>query len=130
MHINPAHQLFGFGGEDGRVEFWHPRERKRIGVLNIAAAVAATIGSDALDSFPEISAIKFANDGLTVAVGTSTGQVLTYDLRGSSPVVVKDHQYGFPIKSLDFHSTGNVISADTKIVKIWNKEDVSHHSSH
>lgn len=34
---------------------------------------------------------------------------------------MKDHQYGFPIKSLIYHSSGNVISSDAKICKMWNK---------
>ncbi|KAI8922448.1 WD40-repeat-containing domain protein [Powellomyces hirtus] len=122
VHINPAHQLFGFGGEDGRLEFWHPRERRRIGALDVGAAVVKSLGGDSLDAFPQITALQFAADGLTYAVGTATGHVLTYDLRSASPIVVKDHQYGFPIKSLHMHSTGNVVSADTKIIKIWNKD--------
>ncbi|TPX70644.1 hypothetical protein SpCBS45565_g01682 [Spizellomyces sp. 'palustris'] len=122
MHINPAHQLFGFGGEDGRLEFWDPRERRRIGALDIGTAVVKSVGAGVLEAFPEISALKFGDDGLTLAVGTATGQVLVYDLRSASPMGFKDHQYGFPIKSLAMHSSGNVVSADTKIIKIWNKD--------
>ena len=83
-----------------------------------------------MDSFPEITTLKFHNDGLSMAVGTKTGQVLIYDLRGSRPLLIKDHQYGcnilffniiVPIKSTTFHDSGNVVSADTKIVKLWDK---------
>ncbi len=74
-----------------------------------------------LYSAPEITALKSCQDGLTYAVGTSTGHVLLFDLRRPTPLLVKDHQYGYPIKSLHFHSSGNVLSADTKIVKIWNQ---------
>ncbi|KAI8818545.1 WD40-repeat-containing domain protein [Fimicolochytrium jonesii] len=121
MGINPAHQLFGFGGENGVLEFWHPRERRRLGTLDIAASVVKAVGSGELEAFPQITALKFSDDGLTYAVGTATGQVLTYDLRSASPMFIKDHQYGFPIKSLSMHSSGNVVSADTKIIKIWDK---------
>ncbi|KAI9094365.1 WD40-repeat-containing domain protein [Phlyctochytrium arcticum] len=122
IHINPANQLWGFGGDDGRLEFWHPTEKKCIGQLDVGAAVVKSLGPGALDAFPEITALKFSDDGLSFAVGTATGQVLVYDLRSATPMVVKDHQYGFPIKSLNIHSTGNIISADTKIIKIWNKD--------
>ncbi len=85
----------------------------------------AKYGADAFGSVPEVSALKFMPDGLTYAVGTSTGQVLLYDLRSTAPMLIKDHQYEFPIKSLAFHpATGNVLSADTKIIKIWNKDSV------
>jgi hypothetical protein len=37
-------------------------------------------------------------DGLNMAVGLSNGEVLVYDIRACRPSLVKDHQYGFPIK--------------------------------
>jgi hypothetical protein len=40
-------------------------------------------------------------------------------------MLTKDHQYGFPIKDIKFHASGNVVSSDTKIIKIWNKNNVS-----
>lgn len=78
-----------------------------------------------LESSPQISTVKFKDDGLTFGVGTSTGQVLLYDLRNSKPFLVKDHQYGYPIKNIIYHKSQNIISADTKIVKIWNETTVS-----
>jgi len=54
----------------------------------------------------------------------STGHVLLYDIRSSIPLVVKDHQYGFPIKKIAFHSNEDhklVISTDKKAVKFWNR---------
>ena len=60
--------------------------------------------------------------GLNLAVGTSTGHILLYDIRSSRPLLVKDHLYGTPIKSLIFHSTlDQVISLDSKAVKIWDR---------
>lgn len=122
--INPAHQLFGFGGSNGKVEFWHPTQKKRVGVLDVGEALVKAIDASLFDSLPEITSLEFGTDGLTVAAGTSTGQIVVFDLRQSSPLVVKDHQYGFPIKSLNFHKSGNIISADTKIVKMWDHSNV------
>jgi ribosome biogenesis protein ENP2 len=116
--INPAHQMWCFGGEDGCVEFWDHRERSRIGRLNITAAVGNS-------KRMEISAIRFADDGLNYAVGTSDGHVAVYDLRSPVPRLVKDHQYSSPIKAINFHSSGNVVSADQKIIKIWDRNSVS-----
>uniref|UniRef100_A0ABK0LEG4 Nucleolar protein 10 n=1 Tax=Rattus norvegicus TaxID=10116 RepID=A0ABK0LEG4_RAT len=76
----------------------------------------------AINSLPTISALKF-NGALSMAVGTSTGQVLLYDLRSDKPLLVKDHQYGLPIKSVHFQdSLDLVLSADSRIVKMWNKD--------
>lgn len=53
-------------------------------------------------------------------------KVLLYDLRSSRPLLVKDHFYNLPIKSLNFHEQLNlVVSADSKIIKIWSKDTVS-----
>ena len=121
--ICKGHQLFGFGGTNGQVEFWHPTEKKRIGLLDVNAGILNAIDSNLLDSAPEISSLEFADDGLTFMVGTTTGQVLLYDLRNPTPVLVKDHQYGYPIHSLSFHKSGKLASSDTKIVKFWDKND-------
>ncbi|KAK9764655.1 Small ribosomal subunit biogenesis [Basidiobolus ranarum] len=133
VEINPAHQLFGFGTEDGTVEFWDPRSRSKIGML------APTLPADMFvedSSKLEITSMKYRSDGLSVAVGTSTGHVLLYDLRNNRPWMVKDHQYGFPIKSLHWLEGGNseseegkVLSADSKIIKIWNRDSGKHFTS-
>lgn len=53
-------------------------------------------------------------------------KVLLYDLRSSQPLLVKDHFYNLPIKSLNFQNQLDlVVSADSKIIKIWNKDTVS-----
>uniref|UniRef100_A0ABI7XFA2 Nucleolar protein 10 n=1 Tax=Felis catus TaxID=9685 RepID=A0ABI7XFA2_FELCA len=53
---------------------------------------------------------------------TGTIEVLLYDLRSDKPLLVKDHQYGLPIKSLHFQdSLDLILSADSRIVKMWNK---------
>ncbi|KAJ1561749.1 Nucleolar protein 10 [Nowakowskiella sp. JEL0078] len=122
--INPAHQLWGFGGSNGTVEFWHPSTRNRIGKLDIAASLLKSqYSTESFDEFPEITSICFAEDGLHCAFGTLTGHVLLYDMRSTNPLMIKDHQYGFPIKNIMYHSSGKLISTDTRVVKIWNLDD-------
>lgn len=56
----------------------------------------------------------------------SQTQVLLYDLRSNRPLLVKDHYYGLPIKSLNFQDHLDlVLSADSKIIKIWNTDTVT-----
>ncbi|KAI1895128.1 hypothetical protein AGOR_G00103110 [Albula goreensis] len=118
--INPVHQLFATGTAEGKVECWDPRTRGRVGILDCALS-SVTEGTE-VEGLPAISALKF-NGTLNMAVGTSTGQVLLYDLRSSCPLLVKDHYYGLPIKSLNFHNQLDlVLSADPKIIKIWNRD--------
>ncbi|OZJ04886.1 hypothetical protein BZG36_02508 [Bifiguratus adelaidae] len=129
--INPLHQLFSFGTSSGTVEFWDPRSRSRVGLLTPqVASFDYPIGEGI-----EITAFKYREDGLNFAVGTSTGHTLLYDLRSSQPTLIKDHQYGFPIKSLHFHEGatdegyGKVIAADRKIIKIWDRLNGKHFTS-
>ncbi|XP_047201735.1 nucleolar protein 10 [Girardinichthys multiradiatus] len=118
--INGVHNLFATGTSEGRVECWDPRIRNRVGMLD--CALSSLTEGTVVQGLPSISALKF-NGSLTMAVGTSTGQVLVYDLRSSQPLLVKDHFYNLPIKSLIFHDQLDlIVSADSKIIKIWSKD--------
>jgi ribosome biogenesis protein ENP2 len=72
----------------------------------------------------EVTAIRY-EDALTMAVGTSTGHVLLYDLRSSTPIMWKDHRYGLPIIDIKFHNASKkFISSDSKIIKLWDRNTV------
>lgn len=58
-----------------------------------------------------MSSLEYDVDGLTYGVGTSSGHCLLYDLRSSRPLVVKEHQYGLPIKCIRFHGMSRKVSA-------------------
>jgi len=68
-----------------------------------------------------VTAITQRN-GLNLGVGTSTGQVLLYDLRSSKPLLVKDHMDGLPIKRVLFtegsEEEGRVLSMDNQVVRL------------
>ena len=52
--------------------------------------------------------------------------MLLYDLRSTKPLLVKDHQYGLAINSIAFQDKLDVVlSSDSKILKIWDRETVS-----
>lgn len=169
VDINPAHGLASFGTEGaGVVELWDMRIRKRAGLLSIMtstildAALFATrralpgvsdVGSKSGDEAGlrnavaslSVSALASADDGLNLAVGTSTGHILLYDLRMNRPYQSKDQGFGLPIKtliwpgsnlsglrkrtaatsdvSLNPSDTRNmVLSADAKIIKVWHAQ--------
>ena len=53
-------------------------------------------------------------------------QILLYDLRSNQPLLVKDHNYDLPIKSLHFQPEENlVLSMDSRILRFWNPQTVS-----
>lgn len=114
------HGLIACGGEDGAVECFDRRTKSSIGRI---AAVSAADEND-----QEVTAIEFDEDGgFQMAVGSSDGKVLIYDLRSSHPVRVKDHMYGSPILDIKWHRTLNsdhpkLISTDNHIVRVWDPE--------
>ncbi|XP_039278900.1 nucleolar protein 10 [Nilaparvata lugens] len=120
--INEHHNLVVVGTKEGKVEAWDPRARTVAGHLDCALNCAFDYGSQnsTPNVFPSVTALKF--DGpLHLGVGTATGHVLLYDIRSNKPYRVKDHMYGLPIRDIDFQQ-GNVLSMDSSVVKIWNRE--------
>jgi len=102
------------------VETWDPRERNKVGQLDVAMNC---VTGDLVTAVPAVTCIT-ARDSLNLAVGTATGQVLLYDIRASKPVVVKDHMYGLPIKRV-VDTAGEdqamVMSMDSQVVRIWER---------
>uniref|UniRef100_A0A8W8K4R8 Nucleolar protein 10-like N-terminal domain-containing protein n=1 Tax=Magallana gigas TaxID=29159 RepID=A0A8W8K4R8_MAGGI len=84
--INPAHGLLACGTSVGTVECFDPRVRKAVGTLDI------TLSNQFEDvhELPKVTALKF-RDALNMAVGTSTGHILLYDIRSNKPLLAKDH---------------------------------------
>ncbi|KAG5552588.1 hypothetical protein RHGRI_010613 [Rhododendron griersonianum] len=114
------HGLVACGGEDGAVECFDMRVRSSVGRINAVAPAG--------DIDQEVTAVEFDGEGgYLMAVGSSAGKVLIYDLRSSQPMRVKDHMYGSPISNIKWHQTLNserakLITTDNKIVRIWDPE--------
>ncbi|XP_076220571.1 nucleolar protein 10 lethal (2) 34Fd [Nomia melanderi] len=118
--INPVHQLITIGTQEGKIEAWDPRVRNKVGTLDCALYCVGQ--NNKVEAVPAVTSLKFQG-GLTLGVGTSTGQVLLYDIRSSKPFLTKDHMYGLPIKNIEFHQTMDMVySMDSSIVKIWEKD--------
>mmetsp|Transcript_8438 Transcript_8438/g.25357 ORF Transcript_8438/g.25357 Transcript_8438/m.25357 type:complete len:370 (+) Transcript_8438:2-1111(+) len=113
--FHPRSHLIGLGGENGLLEIWDPRTSPKVkpaGTLNVGAG---------------ITALRFdASDDVTMAIGTSEGQILLYDIRSSKPFVIKEQGYGLPVKSVKMHSGGkHILSCDAKSIKAWEKANSS-----
>lgn len=127
VDVNPAHQLWGFGIDgNGSVHFWDPRSRSCVGILRIPTSRLST------PDVVSVTALASRDDGLTYAVGTSTGHSLLYDIRAARPFAMKDQGYGLPVKSLLWIEGGSrmagdgmILSADKKVIKIWDRNTPS-----
>ncbi|CAG84260.1 WD40-repeat-containing domain protein [Yarrowia lipolytica] len=111
LDVNQAHGLLGFGTDAGIVEFWDPRSRSRVGMLDVGAP---GLGGGA-------TALKFRNDGLNVGIGNADGIVRLFDLRAPEPYVTKDQGYGFGIKKVLWVNDDHVLCADKRVAKIWDR---------
>ncbi|KAG2039198.1 NUC153 and WD40 repeat-containing nucleolar rRNA processing-related protein [Suillus americanus] len=140
IDINPTHHLLAFGVDgNGTVQFWDLRSRSPVGVLQVPTtrllshtARSTMPGVDDTDALSiGITALASRSDGLSYAVGTSTGHTLLYDIRSSRPFALKDQGYGLPIRNLTWIEGGRlagdgmVLSADKKVVKIWDRNSPS-----
>ena len=92
-----THGLTAAGAVEGTVQCFDPRVQAVVGVLDVAKSCSV------VDSVPEVTALTFLTDGLTLAAGTSNGQVLLYDIRATKPLLVKDHNYELPIRRIVHH---------------------------
>ena len=129
VEINPLHGLICAGTDAGYVECFDPRSRERAGALDVARWIPAD-QRDSRGRVPEATAIECFANGLTMAVGTSSGHVLLFDLRSSRPHLTKDHNNGLPVHTVTHHpSSENVVSADAKGIKIWSEHSGDNYTS-
>ena len=122
-----SHNLLAFGTSIGTVEFRDPRSRDRVGILQYPSQ------GSMIDEQGEITALEFNRSGLSLATGSSTGLIHLYDLRSPVPFLKKDQGYGYPIRDLIYLSSSTksegrspeskVLSADKRIIKIWDERD-------
>uniref|UniRef100_A0A915DZY0 Nucleolar protein 10 n=1 Tax=Ditylenchus dipsaci TaxID=166011 RepID=A0A915DZY0_9BILA len=121
--FNDAHQLLVCGTNDGRVEAYDYRDKRRVSTLDCVLNNGIALQFDAGSSVPDVTCVQF-KDALHLGVGLSTGQVLLYDIRSSKPYMMKDHQMGLPIKKLEFVPENElVLSMDSRVLKMWHEEN-------
>lgn len=130
IDINPSHGLWSFGLDGpthSQIEFHDPRSRSCLTSLSLPSS--SILPSSSSSKSIAITSLKsHPTDGLSLAVGTSTGHTLLYDLRSARPFAMKDQGYGEGVRCLDWleggGGEGKVMSADSKVIKVWDKNQV------
>ena len=112
VEVNEMHQLVGCACASGVVKFYDPR------ASSIKSIATLNVGGDEQDR-SEITSFQFSQSGLRCAVGTETGVLQTYDMRSTRPEQTRRHQYEMPLHTVKFLSGGKVLSADRKVIKLW-----------
>ena len=119
--------LIATGCDSGLLQVWDPRDTD-------AAAASLRVpgpGGEGSGSGCDVTSVAFDERSMSLGVGTSDGRALLYDLRSSKPLLTKVHQYGLAVTRILFHrgasaaSSGGdvVLSADSRVVKLWRKGD-------
>lgn len=148
ISVSPTHSLCAIGAEDGTVRFWdtrapamttssRPNDNHLTPFINLDVASAVSgrgffdHENSTANSFPgEVTSLCFDDAGMRMCAGTKGGNVALYDMRSSKPLFVKEHRYGLPIHTVQFHSgSGTILSSDAKLVKIWNARGTGGSSS-
>lgn len=134
VEVFKNHGLVLCAGVDGVVEAWDSRAASCAARLTVAGTGAVS----GVEERCELRHIAVDDErGLLFSCGTEAGQVLLYDLRLQKPLIVKDHMNSLPIVKTYFFqgsstATGeatHVLSADTRMVKVWSKKDGSNFTS-
>jgi ribosome biogenesis protein ENP2 len=119
IEVNPEHHLLCVGTQEGTVEAWDPRDKRKCATLDVAMKITKN------KLFPSVTSMKFKN-GLQMAVGTGSGHTLIYDMRANEPMIIKDHLNQLPVKKVDFNVASNTVySMDSAMLKIWDETTVS-----
>ncbi|EGD81470.1 hypothetical protein PTSG_02188 [Salpingoeca rosetta] len=123
LDLNPVNGLLAAGTAQAAVKCFDPRTANTaIASLDVMRGIPPST-QRRIKGIPEITTLQFLRNGLGLAVGTASGQVLVYDIRSTKPMVVKDHNYGLPITYINEHDiSDNMMTVDRKGVKFWNKE--------
>lgn len=109
-----THLLTAFGDSLGVVECWDPRVKKSIARLDMYESIPSVVPT------PDVSKLKFGNDGLTLAVGLGSGHVAVYDLRRHTPLHLLNHRNKQPVKDIAFHQqSSKIISCDSRTIRYW-----------
>lgn len=107
----PLQWLLVTGGDGAVAEFWDLRSRAPVMQLQTGSALTAA---------------RFDQEGLNLALGLESGTVQLYDLRYPQPCGSITHLYQLPITALRYHPTHNsLFSADSKLIKISDKHSAA-----
>eukprot|EP01053_Blabericola_migrator_P006179 Blabericola_migrator_1__6178@NODE_3118_length_2025_cov_20_137385_g1953_i0_p1_GENE_NODE_3118_length_2025_cov_20_137385_g1953_i0NODE_3118_length_2025_cov_20_137385_g1953_i0_p1_ORF_typecomplete_len509_score95_59ANAPC4_WD40/PF12894_7/1_3e03ANAPC4_WD40/PF12894_7/54ANAPC4_WD40/PF12894_7/0_0045ANAPC4_WD40/PF12894_7/1_6eIF2A/PF08662_11/1_3eIF2A/PF08662_11/85eIF2A/PF08662_11/0_44PQQ_2/PF13360_6/93PQQ_2/PF13360_6/0_0045NUC153/PF08159_12/0_00069Cytochrom_D1/PF02239_16/1_7Cytochrom_D1/PF02239_16/9_1_NODE_31 len=120
------HRLTFVGGETG-LEVWDCRVSREDAIHVINHIVNPDeIFSNHTDTSPAVTSVAVQDRGFNIALGTDNGLCQIYDIRHSVPLVTKEHAIDTPIKDIhfmnvqrDYGDEAAVVSADERIVKLW-----------
>jgi len=124
--VNPTLPVVSCAGDSGIVETFDLRDTsKPIKSLRVADPEDADLPTAAGIAGDHVTSCAYSPNGMFFAAGTASGVVRVFDIRSSKPMSQRDHNNGFAIKTVTFHSKGSdfkdlmVGSADKKSVKVW-----------
>ncbi|KAL3820303.1 hypothetical protein ACJIZ3_006208 [Penstemon smallii] len=90
-----SRHLLVMAGDDGSIHMWDTTGRSpKVSWLKQHSAPISDISFSPTNDKAPFSSLAFTDDGLTLAAGTSTGQVVFYDVRGKPQPITVLRAYG------------------------------------
>ncbi|KAI5170982.1 ribosome biogenesis protein ENP2 [Nematocida sp. LUAm3] len=114
ISLSKTHSLCLVTGDSGKSQFFDSRSNSSVKTFST-------------NSSP-ITSSCFSEDGILLGVGSAQGLISLYDLRSSSPILEKDHNYDLPIKKIKIQGK-SIISMDQCSLKIWNSSSGKTHQN-
>ncbi|KAL7712077.1 Nucleolar protein [Entamoeba marina] len=126
LALSDKYQLIFCGCDNGVVSVVDPISNQQVNTLNVNENIINKYDASGNTlSSVDVTSIAYDNN-LQITVGTSNGNVLTYDIRSSKPILSNYHQNRLPIIKTMYHTTQNgefIVTTDANIVKFNNKLD-------
>lgn len=118
----PKHGLFSCAGADGFIECFDMRIPNSLSYMDVATSIGAP--------GEQLTALRYDDSGTYLAIGTSKGQIVIYDLLSPHPLIINGHMHKTAIIDIKFQesvyddiSALKVISSDAETSRIWRLGD-------
>ncbi|ELP85072.1 nucleolar protein, putative [Entamoeba invadens IP1] len=120
------YQIIFCGEEEGSVSVLDPRVGNFVSRTQVSNHLVNHLDVNG-GQVSKVEVTSMAYDGnLQLLVGTSNGNILTYDIRSQNPLLSSYHQNRMPIVKCMYHTTQNgefSVTADASIVRFCKKSD-------
>ncbi|KAA0156830.1 hypothetical protein FNF29_00940 [Cafeteria roenbergensis] len=127
VSVCAATGLVAAGGEDGFVEIWDMRAKRRASRIHALDARANPARGAAPEAGCEVTSLLLDSGAMTLVTGASDGHAVVHDIRSSRPRLTVDHRSDEPIGAVRLvrpqHPGASplLMTADRTSIRFWDR---------